>query len=74
MVEKYLNELEESGIIKVTKKYKENKIFHFNNIINEHYSIAKIDNVWELMNWQTLDIIEIFANDKDLINNLYLYV
>ena len=66
----FLKELQAEKIIDITKIDAINKIYHF-NYIDKHYSIAKVNNVWELMDWSDFDIKKIYKSNFDLIYNLY---
>lgn len=66
----FLNKLAKENAIEVVSTDLKNNIYHFlsNNI---YYSLAKVGKIWELLNFETLDIEKIYNSNFDVIYNLY---
>lgn len=69
-IEHFLNLLNYESAIEIISTDVKNNIYHFNSN-DKHYSLAKVDNIWELMNWELLDVIKCYKSNFDVIYNLY---
>lgn len=68
-IKMFLNELAKENAIEVISINTKNNIYHFfsNNI---YYSLVKVDNIWELLNFKTLNVEKIYNSNFDVIYNL----
>ena len=70
-IKEFLNELNFENAIELISTDTKNNIYHFLNNNNIYYSLAKVGKIWELLNFETLDVEKIYKSNFDVIYNLY---